>query len=159
MHRNHLHITVAVLQTLNRLRCKIVLFLLLSKLMDAAGTQKTHYISVIKTKPFANWVILHDFCRMLNFSKSTFLKNSLRNSIIMLNSLDPDEARHFVGPDLCPNSLQRLSADGTSIGKELNFTALHDLSCLLSLQQMVWTQIRLLHTEQSDLGQYCSHAS
>ena len=57
----------------------------------------------------------------------------------MLNSLDPDEARHFVGPDLGPNSLQRLSADGTSIGKELNFTALHDLSCLLSLQQMVGT--------------------
>ena len=93
MHRNHLHITVAVLGTLNRLRYKIVLFLLLSKLMDAAGTQKTHYISVIKTKPFANWVILHDFCHMLNFSKATFfLKNSFRNSIIMLNSLDPDEA-------------------------------------------------------------------
>ena len=25
--------------------------------------------------------------------------------------MDPDQARHFVGPDLGPNCLQRLSAD------------------------------------------------
>ena len=29
----------------------------------------------------------------------------------MSNSLNPDQARHFVGPDLGPNGLQRLSAD------------------------------------------------
>ena len=29
----------------------------------------------------------------------------------MSNSLDPDQARHFVGPNLGPNCLQRLSAD------------------------------------------------
>ena len=29
------------------------------------------------------------------------------------NRLDPDQARHFVGPDLGPNCLQRLSADDT----------------------------------------------
>ena len=33
----------------------------------------------------------------------------------MSNSLDPDQARHFVGPDLGPNCLQRLSADGTNV--------------------------------------------
>ena len=32
----------------------------------------------------------------------------------MPNSLDPDQARLLVGPDLGPNCLQRLSADGTS---------------------------------------------
>ena len=32
----------------------------------------------------------------------------------MLNSLDPDQARQNVGPDLGPNGLQRLSADNTS---------------------------------------------
>ena len=32
----------------------------------------------------------------------------------MSNSLDPDQAQHFVGPDLGPNCLQRLSADGAS---------------------------------------------
>ena len=31
----------------------------------------------------------------------------------MSNSLDPDQARHFVGPDLGPNCLQSLSADDT----------------------------------------------
>ena len=54
------------------------------------------------------------FCRLLIFSKSTFLKNSFRNTIRVLNSLDPDQARHFAGPDLGPNCLQRLSA-----GKDL----------------------------------------
>ena len=29
------------------------------------------------------------------------------------NSLDPDQAQHFVGPDLVPNFLKKLSADGT----------------------------------------------
>ena len=40
----------------------------------------------------------------------------------MLNNLDPDQARHFVGPDLGPNCLQRLSADDKSplAGKELS---------------------------------------
>ena len=32
----------------------------------------------------------------------------------MSNSLDPDQARQFVGPDLGPNCLNRLSADDTS---------------------------------------------
>ena len=32
----------------------------------------------------------------------------------MSNSLDPDQARQFVGPDLGPNCLPRLSADNTS---------------------------------------------
>ena len=32
----------------------------------------------------------------------------------MSNGLDQDQAQHFVGPDLSPNCLQRLSADGKS---------------------------------------------
>ena len=32
----------------------------------------------------------------------------------MSNSLDPDQARQSVGPDLGPNCLQRLSADDTN---------------------------------------------
>ena len=31
----------------------------------------------------------------------------------MSNRLDPDQARHFVGPDLGPNCFQKLSADDT----------------------------------------------
>ena len=38
----------------------------------------------------------------------------------MSNSLDPDQAGCFVGPDLGPNCLQRLSAEKSSLaGKEL----------------------------------------
>ena len=33
------------------------------------------------------------------------------NTIRVSNNLDPDQARHFVGPDLGPNCLQILSAD------------------------------------------------
>ena len=32
----------------------------------------------------------------------------------MTNGLDPDQARHFVGPDLALNCLQTLTADDTS---------------------------------------------
>ena len=35
----------------------------------------------------------------------------------MLNSLDQDQARHSVRPDLDPNCLQTLSADDTSRGR------------------------------------------
>ena len=35
-------------------------------------------------------------------------------TIRVSNNLDPDQARHFIGPDLGSNCLQRLSADNTS---------------------------------------------
>ena len=50
------------------------------------------------------------FCRLLFFSKSSFGKISFRNTTRISNSLDLDQARHFVGPDLDPNCLQRSSA-------------------------------------------------
>ena len=51
------------------------------------------------------------------------------NTIQVSNSLDPDQARHFVGPDLGPNCLQRLSAykfKVSLVGKELNTKQLVD---------------------------------
>ena len=39
---------------------------------------------------------------------------SFRITIKVSNSLDPDQARRFVGPDLGPNCLQKLSADDKS---------------------------------------------
>ena len=57
------------------------------------------------------------FCLLLIISKSTFSKNSFRNTIRVSNSLDPGQLQHLVrpdaGPDLGPNCLQRLSADDT----------------------------------------------
>ena len=56
------------------------------------------------------------------------------NTVRVSNSLDPDQARHFVGPDLGPNCLQRLSADNKSrplAGKEFNTKQLVDTTFLL----------------------------
>ena len=47
-------------------------------------------------------------------TKSIFSKNSFKNTIKVSNNLDPDQARHIVGPDLGPNCLQKLSTDNTS---------------------------------------------
>ena len=44
-----------------------------------------------------------------------FSKNSFRNTIRVSNSLDPDQARQNVGPDMGPNCLQKLSADDNKI--------------------------------------------
>ena len=58
----------------------------------------------------------------------TFSKTSFRNIIRVSNSLDPDQARPFVGPDLGPNCLQRLSADDSGLaGKELNPTVFESM--------------------------------
>ena len=58
------------------------------------------------------------FCRLL---KINFLKNSFRNTIRMSDSLDPDQARHIVRPDLGPNCLPRPSADDTGIQRVKEF--------------------------------------
>ena len=55
------------------------------------------------------------FLSSADFFRNQLLpKNSLRNTIRVSNSLDPDQARHFVWPDLGPNCLLRLLTDDTS---------------------------------------------
>ena len=51
-----------------------------------------------------------------------FFKISFRNTLRVSNSLDPDQARHFVGTGLDPNCLQKLSADDTSRQRALELT-------------------------------------
>ena len=69
---------------------------------------------------FACWVNCHAFLSSVDFvQKKTFSKNAFRkNTIGVSNSLDPYQARQmlglFVGSDLDPNCLQRLTADDTS---------------------------------------------
>ena len=52
------------------------------------------------------------------------------NTIRVTSSLDPDQAPHFVAPDLSPNCLQRLSADDKVplAGKELNTEQFLDIT-------------------------------
>ena len=61
---------------------------------------------------FACWKILC-VCLLHSadfFSKSTISKHSTKNTIRVSNSLDPDQARQNVGPDLGSNCLQMLHA-------------------------------------------------
>ena len=58
-------------------------------------------------------------------SQSTYLKNSLRNTIRVSNSFDPDQDQQNVGPDLGPNCLQKLAADDTSKQRVKNFANLN----------------------------------
>ena len=57
---------------------------------------------------------------MLLLSSAELFQNQLFQKILsgtlsdLSNSLDPDQDRHFVGPDLGPYCLQRLSADDRS---------------------------------------------
>ena len=57
------------------------------------------------------------------------------NTIRVSKSLDPDQARHFVRPDLGPNCLQRLSAD--IAGKELHTKQLVDTFWLKSWLKII----------------------
>ena len=54
------------------------------------------------------------FCYLLIFFKSTFSRNSFRNTISVKQfGFRSGSTFCFVGPDLGPNCLQRLSADDT----------------------------------------------
>ena len=71
------------------------------------------------------------------FQNQLFSKNSFRVS----NCLDPDQDRHYVGPDLGPNCLLKLSADDKSP------LASKELRERINLKQISFSQIisRLLY--------------
>ena len=60
---------------------------------------------------FACFFVICGFFCCCFFWKVTFSKKPFKSTIRASNSLDPDQARYFVDPDLDPNCLQRLSAD------------------------------------------------
>ena len=77
------------------------------------------------------------FCRLLIFSKLTFSKNSFGNTPLECqNSLDPDQARHFVGPDLDLDCSQRLSADDSIANRQ----KINDVG--VKLVNVVWEKER-----------------
>ena len=53
------------------------------------------------------------------FQSILFLQNSFRNAIRVSNSLDSDQARHYVRPDLRSNCLQKLSVEDTRTKTQL----------------------------------------
>ena len=46
-----------------------------------------------------------------DFFQNYLKKKKIRNTIRVLNGLDPNQDRHSVGPDMGPSRLHRLSAD------------------------------------------------
>ena len=81
----------------------------------------------------AYWVIFHAYLSSADFfSKYFFFKNTFRNTIPVSYSLNPDQGGHFVGPDLGPNYLQRLSADDTSRQRVNCLSAVYTTVILLS---------------------------
>ena len=62
----------------------------------------------------------------------------------MSNRLDPDQAQHFVGLDLGPNCLQKLSADDTRRQRDIKEKCHCDVSFKLSTQY-----------KPADLNQHC----
>ena len=67
------------------------------------------------------------FCRLLIFSKSTFSKNSFRNTECQTVWI---QIRHFVGPDLGPNCMQRLLVDDTRRQRVIKQDELRSFHCL-----------------------------
>ena len=80
--------------------------------------------------PYAYWEILHVFFRLLIFFKINFFINYFRNTIRVSHSLDPDQAPHFVEPELGQNYLLWLTADVTSRQRVI---ALDTISTLIML--------------------------
>ena len=72
-------------------------------------------MKIKKLDLFAPWEIFHAFLSsaVVFFFKINFLKISIRNMIRVSSSLDTDQARQKVGPDLGPNCLHKLSAEDT----------------------------------------------
>ena len=76
------------------------------------------------------------------FSKLTFSNNYIRNIITVSNSLDLDQAQHFVGSDLGSKCLQRSSADDTSKPRD-------NMSCF-------WFEFIQLQFQKPKIGTNCT---
>ena len=65
----------------------------------------------------------------------------------MSNGLDPDQDRLSVSPDLGPNCLQRLSADGKSCCKQGKRTPMLMYPAGLNINFLVWAFLYLFMRE------------
>ena len=103
------------------------------------------------------WDIFHVLVVVcLLFSKLTYSKNAFRNTIRVTHSLDPDQDRCFVSPDLGPKCLRRLPADNKSRGLQTKSYGIVYLKTLVLLNpdypalKTQYIQIIWLLTKPSD---------
>ena len=81
-----------------------------------------------------NWhfYLFHACFLSSNFSKAIIISRKFLTQIpSVLNSLDPDQARHFVWPDLGPNCLQQLSVKNITRLRVKGEKGAFFLNCLL----------------------------
>ena len=114
-------------------------------------------------KLIGNCVFWHENAMILPYKCDTIIAviaKSLRNTIRMSNSLDPDQDRHSVGTDLGPNCLHVISRRQKSLArKELKVmlnTKLNRhgkfLKFLLVLHAHIWKQLKFLLVLQHEAG-------
>ena len=113
---------------------------------------------------FLTHCILGNFSCILSsadfFSKLIFQKNSFRNTIRMSNSLDPDQVRQIVGPDLGPNCLPKLSADDTGRQRVTPKSAIsYGMSFYQYLTALVYIETFLVHIPDKRTLNLCSSLS
>ena len=75
------------------------------------------------------------FCRLLILFKINLFEKSFRNIIRVSNRLDPDQARHYFGPDLDPNCTQRLSV-GLAPVYNVNFVVVKLIISLINYSNL-----------------------
>ena len=71
---------------------------------------------MLNPKLFAYWVFFFSNLLPADSIQHKHFINTFLNTTRVSKSLDPDQARQNIGPDLGPNCLQMLSADG--IGRQ-----------------------------------------
>ena len=97
------------------------------------------------------------FCRLLLF-QNNLSKYSFRNTIRVSNRFDPDQVQPFVGPDLGPNCLQRLSADDTSRQRVKGGFCIIAIRITLNLETSQFREIKTLAKSHCRLLTEVNHA-
>ena len=71
---------------------------------------RSSWVEPVRNNPLdtpSYWVIFHAFLSSADYFQDQLFREILSGIPSLSNSLDPDQARHFVGPDLGPNCFQQ----------------------------------------------------
>ena len=115
------------------LKCRVATNISHWPKVHSRGVKK--YIFAKKCIWISNWIF--QYCFHYTFTVYCcaifyFLDTEFFSTIRVSNRLDPDQTRHFIGPDLGPNCLQRLSADNKSCPWRAKSLIQYNLLILLS---------------------------
>ena len=98
-------------------KCRVATNLHVSNWLKVQSRRFNNYIFAKKCIFISFWIFQYYFYySFTSYYCAIFfsLDAGFFNTIKVSNSLDTDQAQHFVGPELYPNCLQRLSTDNKS---------------------------------------------